>query len=176
MYFYFFLKVKSSNLTGLRSINHFRTCRNIWKLFCWFAEVRVTCIFSKDCILPCSFTSTNGDVQIQWFQQEALIFSVQPAGQRFNHGNMFLFSDSVSEGNASLLVKQVDTRSKGRYKCVVNNVTVTYVVATVEGLFLLQEYFDLFKMYYLWLVKHKPQYIIGKSLWQWRLPDSSFPW
>lgn len=104
----------------------------------------MTCIFSKDCILPCSFTSINGDVQIQWFQQEALIFSVQPAGQRFNHGNMSLFSDSVSEGNASLLVKQVDTRSKGRYKCVVNNVTVTYVVATVEGLFLLQEYFDLF--------------------------------
>lgn len=89
-----------------------------------------------DCILPCSFTPTNGDVNIQWFQQKALIFSSEPAGQRFNHANMSLFSDSVSEGNASLLVKQVDKRSKGSYKCVVNNVTVTYVVASVEGLFL----------------------------------------
>lgn len=97
----------------------------------------MTCIFSKDCILPCSFTPTNGNEKIQWFQQETLIFSQQPAEQRFNHGNMSLFSHSVSEGNASLLVKQVVTRSKGRYKCVVNNVTVTYVVATVEGLFFL---------------------------------------
>uniref|UniRef100_A0A673FH38 HERV-H LTR-associating 2a, tandem duplicate 1 n=2 Tax=Sinocyclocheilus rhinocerous TaxID=307959 RepID=A0A673FH38_9TELE len=118
------------------SRTHYGACVVLWifsLVACKVPEVRVTCIFSKDCILPCSFTPTNGDVKIQWFQQEALIFSLQPAGQRFNHGNMSLFSDSVSEGNASLLVKQVDTRSKGRYKCVVNNVTVTYVVATVEA-------------------------------------------
>ncbi|XP_043105829.1 uncharacterized protein hhla2a.1 isoform X2 [Puntigrus tetrazona] len=51
----------------------------------------------------------------------------------FNRGSVSLLSDGASEGNASLFVKQVDTRSKGRYKCVVNNVTVTYVVAAVEA-------------------------------------------
>lgn len=100
---------------------------------CKVPEVRVTCIFSTDCILPCSFTPSNGDVKIQWFQQKALIFTSQPEGQRSNHANMSLFSDRASEGNASLLVKQVDKRSKGSYKCVVNNVTVTFVIATVEA-------------------------------------------
>ncbi|XP_051539320.1 uncharacterized protein hhla2a.1 isoform X2 [Myxocyprinus asiaticus] len=46
---------------------------------------------------------------------------------------MWLFNDHISEGNASLLVKNVDIRNKGRYKCVVNNATQTYVVATVEA-------------------------------------------
>lgn len=108
----------------------------------------MTCIFSEDCILPCSFTPTNGDVKIQWYQQEALILSLQQAEQSLNLGNVKLISDSsVSDGNASLLVKQVDARSRGRYKCVVNNVTLTFAVATVEGLFLLQEYFHLFQIY-----------------------------
>uniref|UniRef100_A0A8C1V8Y4 HERV-H LTR-associating 2a, tandem duplicate 1 n=1 Tax=Cyprinus carpio TaxID=7962 RepID=A0A8C1V8Y4_CYPCA len=101
---------------------------------CKVPEVRVTCIFSEDCILPCSFTPTNGDVKIQWYQQEALILSLQQAEQSLSLGNVKLISDSsVSDGNASLLVKQVDARSRGRYKCVVNNVTLTFAVATVEA-------------------------------------------
>lgn len=103
----------------------------------------MTCIFSEDCLLPCSFTPSDGDVKIQWYQQEALILSLRQTGQRLSNGSVWLSSDRVSDGNASLLVQKVDTRTKGRYKCVVNNVTVTYVLATVEGLFLLQEYFIL---------------------------------
>ncbi|XP_056095618.1 CD276 antigen homolog [Rhinichthys klamathensis goyatoka] len=97
---------------------------------CKVPAVRVTCIFSEDCILPCSFTPNNSDVNIKWYQQDALILSLQP---RHSNDKVWLFSDNVSEGNASLLVKQVDTRSKGRYKCVANNVTQTYVIATVEA-------------------------------------------
>ncbi|XP_016353650.1 uncharacterized protein LOC107697397 [Sinocyclocheilus anshuiensis] len=119
------------------SRTHYGSCVVLWifsLVACKVPEVRVTCIFSGDCILPCSFTPTNGDVKIQWYQQEALILSLQQAGQRSSRGNVRLVSDSsVSDGNASLLVKQVDTRSRGRYKCVVNNVTLTYVVATVEA-------------------------------------------
>ncbi|XP_067289867.1 HERV-H LTR-associating protein 2 [Pseudorasbora parva] len=100
---------------------------------CKVQEVRVTCIFSEDCILPCTFTASNGDVDIKWYQQDVIVLSFHPTGQRPSNGNTWLFSDNVSSGNASLLVKQVDTRSKGRYKCVVNNVTQIYVLATVEA-------------------------------------------
>ncbi|KAK7120721.1 hypothetical protein R3I94_020646 [Phoxinus phoxinus] len=99
---------------------------------CKVPVVRVTCIVSEDCILPCSFTPNNGDVNVKWYKQDALIFSIQSAEQRLSNDQVRLFSD-VSKGNASLLMKQVDTRSKGRYKCVVNNVTETYVIATVEA-------------------------------------------
>ncbi|KAK9968466.1 hypothetical protein ABG768_002791 [Culter alburnus] len=117
------------------SRTHYGACVVLWifsLVECKVPEVRVTCIFSEDCILPCSFTP-SGDVNIKWYQQDVLILSLQPAEQRLSSDNVRLFSDNVSEGNASLLVKQVDTRSKGRYKCVVNNVTQTYVLATVEA-------------------------------------------
>ncbi|XP_051973094.1 uncharacterized protein LOC127636542 [Xyrauchen texanus] len=100
---------------------------------CKIPEVRVNCIFSEDCILPCSFTPNRADVNIQWYQQEALILRLQNAGERLRNGTVWLFHDHISEGNASLLVKHVDIRSKGRYKCVVNNATQTYVIATVEA-------------------------------------------
>ncbi|XP_052464936.1 uncharacterized protein LOC128021664 [Carassius gibelio] len=121
------------------SRTHYGACIFLWifsLVACKVPEVRVTCIFSEDCVLPCSYTPTNDDVKIQWYQQEALILSLQQAGKRLIHGNVSveLISDSsVSDGNASLLVRPVDTRSRGRYKCVVNNGTLAYAVATVEA-------------------------------------------
>ncbi|XP_051971497.1 uncharacterized protein hhla2a.1 [Xyrauchen texanus] len=100
---------------------------------CKIPEVRVNCVFSEDCTLPCSFLPNHTDVNIQWYQQEALILRLQQVGEQLSNGTMWLFNDHISKGNASLLVKHVDIRNKGRYKCVVNNATQIYVIATVEA-------------------------------------------
>ncbi|XP_056322673.1 uncharacterized protein hhla2a.1 isoform X2 [Danio aesculapii] len=97
------------------------------------SEVRVSCIFSEDCVLPCSFTSTGGNANVQWFQQEALVLSLPHVGQGLGNGNMQFISNSASDGNASIMLKKADKTSKGRYKCVVNNKTETYVIAMVEA-------------------------------------------
>lgn len=111
-------------------------CVVLWIFFiaeCKIPEVRVSCIFSEDCVLPCSFTSTGGNANVQWFQQEALVLSLPQAGQGPSNGNMQFISNSASDGNASIMLKKADKTSKGRYKCVVNNVTQTYVIAMVEA-------------------------------------------
>ncbi|TRY94338.1 hypothetical protein DNTS_026335 [Danionella cerebrum] len=99
----------------------------------FFSDVRVTCIFSEECVLPCTFTHTGGELSVQWFQQDSLILSLQHTGNILNNGNLQFLSDDVSKGNASVRLSNVDTRSKGRYRCVVNNVTQLYVAATVEA-------------------------------------------
>lgn len=104
--------------------------------FCSFAEVRVTCIFSESCMLPCSFTPNGTFVSIQWYHQESLIFSIQQGGEQLSNGNTWLQDEHFSHGNATLFLKRVDVKSKGRYKCVVNTVPQMYIVVAVEGLYL----------------------------------------
>lgn len=111
-------------------------CVVLWIFFiaeCKIPEVRVSCIFSEDCVLPCSFTSTGANANVQWYQQEALVLSLPQAGQGPSNGNMQFISKSASDGNASIMLKKADKTNKGRYKCVVNNVTQTYVIAMVEA-------------------------------------------
>ncbi|KAA0704126.1 hypothetical protein E1301_Tti000229 [Triplophysa tibetana] len=100
---------------------------------CKIPEVRVTCIFSESCTLPCSFTPTDAPVRIQWYHQESLIFSLQQGGEQLSNGNTWLQVEHISHGNATLLLKRVVVKNRGRYKCVVNNTSQTYVVAAVEA-------------------------------------------
>ncbi|KAI7793724.1 uncharacterized protein hhla2a.1 [Triplophysa rosa] len=100
---------------------------------CKIPEVRLTCIFSESCTLPCSFTPTDALVSIQWYHQESLIFSLQQGGEQLSNGNTWLQVEHISHGNATLFLKRVVVKNKGRYKCVVNNASQTYVVAAVEA-------------------------------------------
>ncbi|XP_076876423.1 HERV-H LTR-associating protein 2 [Brachyhypopomus gauderio] len=100
-------------------------------------DVHVTCIYSKDCILPCSFTSTDDEVVIQWYQQGELIYSFQKGEDEPDNSDMSLFTDAVSQGNASLLLEDSTIRSRGRYKCMVNTtqtVQESFVIVKVEAL------------------------------------------
>ncbi|XP_055064013.2 programmed cell death 1 ligand 1 isoform X1 [Misgurnus anguillicaudatus] len=94
---------------------------------------RVTCIFSESCALPCSFNATGAAVSIQWYHQDSLIFSLQQGGKLLSSSSMRVPDDHISNGNATLFLNPVDIKSKGRYKCVVNNATRGHVIAAVEA-------------------------------------------
>ncbi|XP_072515217.1 HERV-H LTR-associating protein 2 [Salminus brasiliensis] len=99
-------------------------------------DVHVTCIYSEDCILPCSFPSSDDKVLIQWYQQEELIYSFQEDEAEPDDSSISLFTDEVSNGNASLLLKDSRTKNRGRYKCTVKTsktVEESYVIVKVEA-------------------------------------------
>lgn len=99
-------------------------------------DVHVTCIYSEDCILPCSFTASDDKVLIQWFQQAELVYSFQEDADEPGDSSFSLFTDEVSNGNASLLLKDSRIKSRGRYKCLVNttkSVEESFVIVKVEA-------------------------------------------
>ncbi|XP_066507777.1 HERV-H LTR-associating protein 2 [Hoplias malabaricus] len=105
-------------------------------------DVHITCIYSEDCILPCSFPSTDEKVFIQWYQQGKLIYSFPEDDDEDEDedepedSNMSLFSDEISNGNASLLLKDSSVKSRGQYKCMVNttkSVEECLVIVKVEA-------------------------------------------
>lgn len=118
---------------------HTNTHRNVW----WvplsrssFPEFQVTCVFSKDCVLPCPF-SPAPDVLIRWYKQEVLINSFPSSeDQSDNSSRMSMLKDQVANGNASLLMQHSTTADRGRYSCRVNSTgdsDGSIVIVKVEG-------------------------------------------
>uniref|UniRef100_A0A673CI30 Ig-like domain-containing protein n=1 Tax=Sphaeramia orbicularis TaxID=375764 RepID=A0A673CI30_9TELE len=86
-------------------------------------DTKVSCIFMRPCILPCSFRS--GIEVIHWVKEPSNIQvysyydkSAQLSQQDVHFkGRTSLFGDTVSGGNASLQLREVEVQDEGRYKC-----------------------------------------------------------
>ncbi|XP_042564298.1 uncharacterized protein hhla2a.1 isoform X2 [Clupea harengus] len=88
---------------------------------CKIPEFQVTCVFSKDCVLPCTFTPAH-NVVIRWYRQDVLLhFFLSSEGQWDESSRMSFFKDQVTHGNASLLLQHSSPADRGRYKCQVNS-------------------------------------------------------
>ncbi|XP_017308883.1 uncharacterized protein hhla2b.1 isoform X2 [Ictalurus punctatus] len=114
-------------------------------LFMWFLkkadgktqDVHVTCQYSEDCVLPCSFTP-SGREEIRWFRRDALIYS-HPQGTN-SHNELFMGRTSISAhelslGNASLILQRCILKDRGRYRCEVTKGEKmdSFVVLKVEA-------------------------------------------
>ncbi|KAG7317495.1 hypothetical protein KOW79_018530 [Hemibagrus wyckioides] len=82
-------------------------------------DVHVTCQYSEDCVLPCSFTP-SGREEIRWFRHDLLIYS-QPQSANLNNelftGRTSVLAGELSLGNASLLLQRCGLTDRGRYRC-----------------------------------------------------------
>ncbi|XP_064797341.1 V-set domain-containing T-cell activation inhibitor 1-like [Oncorhynchus masou masou] len=88
-------------------------------------DVHVACVFSEDCVLPCSFLPGSEEV-IHWMKPEDKDLTVhsyyystdqlKQQSQRFR-GRTALFNDQIPKGNASLLLRGITLQDQGRYKC-----------------------------------------------------------
>ncbi|MCI4391661.1 hypothetical protein PGIGA_G00136810 [Pangasianodon gigas] len=125
-----------------------RTAAHVWTcvLFMWFLkktdgktqDVHITCQFSEDCVLPCSFTPSGGE-EIRWFRQDVLIYS-HPQSTNW-HDRLFMDRTSISArelslGNASLVLQRSVLSDRGRYRCQVTKGEKTdeyFVVLKVEA-------------------------------------------
>ncbi|XP_060755695.1 HERV-H LTR-associating protein 2 [Neoarius graeffei] len=107
-----------------------RTAAHVWTcvLLIWFLkktdgktpDVYVTCQYSEDCVLPCSFTPLGREEEIRWFRHDTLIYS-HPQSTNW-HSELFLGRTSISanelsHGNASLLLQHCVLSDRGRYRC-----------------------------------------------------------
>ncbi|XP_058267252.1 V-set domain-containing T-cell activation inhibitor 1-like isoform X2 [Hemibagrus wyckioides] len=98
-------------------------------------DVHVTCIYSEDCILPCTFPPSTEEVVFQWYKQGTLIYSLLENGDE-SVNNISVFTDEVSHGNASLHLQFSSVKSRGRYKCVVNTtkaILESHVIVKIEA-------------------------------------------
>lgn len=99
-------------------------------------DAHVICIYSEDCILPCTFPPSAEDVVFQWYKQGMLLYSFVEDEGKTVKSNISVFTDEVSQGNASLLLVNSSIKSRGRYKCVVNTTMAAQeseVIVKVEG-------------------------------------------
>ncbi|XP_063060276.1 uncharacterized protein hhla2a.1 [Engraulis encrasicolus] len=86
---------------------------------------QVTCVFSRDCMLPCTFTPTaTMSVLIHWYRQDVLLDSFLSAEDQSEESSssskVSMFKEQVSQGNASLLLRHSTPADRGRYTCRVN--------------------------------------------------------
>ncbi|NXP17991.1 HHLA2 protein, partial [Scytalopus superciliaris] len=86
----------------------------------------VTGLFSKDCILPCSFPPGNG-VVIHWSKGRETVHSYyheedQPATNSDYINRTQLFHENIPSGNASLKLSNLTVTDEGTYKCYVGTV------------------------------------------------------
>ncbi|XP_045566544.1 V-set domain-containing T-cell activation inhibitor 1 isoform X1 [Salmo salar] len=88
-------------------------------------DIDVTCVFSEDCVLPCSFQPGSEEV-IHWLQPEdkdltvhSYYYSTDQLKQQSQpyRGRTALFNDQIPKGNASLLLRGITLQDQGRYKC-----------------------------------------------------------
>lgn len=102
------------------------------------SDAHVTCRYSEDCVLPCSFTPSGGE-EIRWFRHDVLIFSHPQSTDWHDElytGRASVPAGDVALGNASLLLQRCVLSDRGRYRCQVMTKGKTddfYVVLLVEG-------------------------------------------
>ncbi|KAJ8266992.1 hypothetical protein GJAV_G00136980 [Gymnothorax javanicus] len=104
-------------------------------------DAYVTCIVSKDCILPCPFKPAGSEV-IQWYRDKTLIHGFNNGSdmldQQDEHyrGRTFLCPEQLALGNASLLLRNSGIEDKGRYRCSVHSALgdqESAIIAKVEA-------------------------------------------
>ncbi|KAJ8279311.1 hypothetical protein COCON_G00063770 [Conger conger] len=85
-------------------------------------DVQVNCLFSEECLLPCSFTISEEEV-IHWKRQDINVHSfyygtdqLQVQNSQYN-GRTYLFKDLIAQGNASLLLQRTKISDEGQYSC-----------------------------------------------------------
>lgn len=103
-------------------------------------DISVTCIYSEECVLPC--TSTNLDI-IHWYKDSEQVHSFYHNEDQFGYqskdyrGRTSLFLESeIKKGNVSLLLKNIRVQDEGRYRCYTANEKTSdekYVSVSVEG-------------------------------------------
>ncbi|TSK98513.1 HERV-H LTR-associating protein 2 [Bagarius yarrelli] len=123
-----------------------RSCKNIWNCFCSFGEsqvseqtcvnAHVSCQYSKDCVLPCSFTPA-GEEEIRWFRHDVLIYTHPHRAKSLQDERTSVPAAELSAGNASLLLQRCMLSDRGRYRCQVDegekNRRLLLVVLKVEA-------------------------------------------
>lgn len=115
-------------------------------VFCVYSlpDVHVTCVFSEDCVLPCSFLPGSEEV-IHWMKPEDKDLTVhsyyystdqlKQQSQRYR-GRTALFNDQIPKGNASLLLRGITLQDQGRYKCYTSTIKgnmESFINIAVEG-------------------------------------------
>ncbi|KPP61536.1 hypothetical protein Z043_120355 [Scleropages formosus] len=103
---------------------------------------QVTCTFSQDCVLPCSFEPTGSAANISWHRQDSPVLFFDGSGRSAERqsphymGRTSLFWERVSHGNASLQLRSVNTADRGRYRCRVSTeqgARDAFIIARVEA-------------------------------------------
>ncbi|KAI4898590.1 hypothetical protein NFI96_033245 [Prochilodus magdalenae] len=101
-------------------------------------DVQITCLFSEDCVLPCSFSPAGGE-EVQWFRQNVLVYSHaqsnDPPSEQFV-GRTSMSTQQLALGNASLLLQHCAPQDRGRYRCHVvkgKEENESFVVVKVEA-------------------------------------------
>ncbi|KAI5620014.1 hypothetical protein C0J50_20319, partial [Silurus asotus] len=80
---------------------------------CLLSDVTVTCQYSEDCLLPCSFTP-SGEDEVRWFKQDVQIYPQTPNMENYRAS---VSVPELSLGNASILLHRCDLNDRGRYRC-----------------------------------------------------------
>ncbi|KAK6316793.1 hypothetical protein J4Q44_G00121930 [Coregonus suidteri] len=109
---------------------------------CKIPDTHVTCLFSEDCVLPCSFKPSGNEI-ISWYRQKVLLLSHSQQGgdqpdqpPKDHRTRMYLLQDQLSRGNASLHLSQCGIKDRGRYSCLVNSTLgqqESFVIMKVEA-------------------------------------------
>uniref|UniRef100_A0A672T0N0 HERV-H LTR-associating 2b, tandem duplicate 2 n=1 Tax=Sinocyclocheilus grahami TaxID=75366 RepID=A0A672T0N0_SINGR len=112
----------------------------LWILPVILGDTHVTCIYSEECMLPC--TSTHLDI-IHWYKDKKAVHSFYHNQDQLGHqhedykGRTSLFSESeIKNGNISLLIKNISLQDEGRYRCYAADDKTNnekYVVVSVEA-------------------------------------------
>ncbi|XP_077365010.1 V-set domain-containing T-cell activation inhibitor 1-like [Festucalex cinctus] len=91
-------------------------------------QLNMTCLASTECVLPCNFVSDGVGVRIMWYRWMEVVSCTRYGNTSFVEGHnsavdryknrTSLYAEHVLEGNATLVLRNVTPRDRGRYICV----------------------------------------------------------